>query len=995
MACAHTEFVEGCPDCAHTHVPPSLGKLTEATFNEVGADLSRPPEKGTQVGRYVLLDQVGEGGMGFVFAAYDPELNRRVAIKLLRLERRDPRKVTAGQTRMLREAQAMAQLSDPHVVPVYDVGTYRDGVFLAMEFVEGQTLADWIRERAKHPWRQMLTVLRDAGAGLAAAHKAGLIHRDFKPANVLIGSDGRARVGDFGLARAENALPLLTPVPGMVPAVTEESLNVAVTPSLSLTPGGHTPSGALSTPLTVAGTMMGTPGYMAPEQYAGGAVNAGSDQFSFCVSLYEALYGARPFQASDVHRIADLVAKGQMLPPPKDTPVPSWVWHILQRGLAADPAKRFASMEALLAELGKDPAQERRRWMAVAAGVVLVAAAAVGARAYVVKQNQLCQGAAKKLAGAWDPATAESTHKALEATKLPYIPATWTSVRARLDEYAQRWTDTYVDACEATRRRGEQSEQVMDLRMQCLDDSRLDLAALTALFQKADAKIAENAVKATLSLPDLARCSDPAALREPVPMPTDTAVRAKINAAQEQLAQANTLFRAGKLKDARKAVEALMGPADTLGYPPLAARSYRLLADLEATLSSRSSSKAREWYERAFREAEAAHLDGIATAVLLEFSNEAVSDHGKIAEAKLFAELGHGTIARLRKPESYLVDWEAELGQIAHGEGKVDESIEHTQRALALAEPLNDPLVVSRVETELGWYYVDKGDLTHAQQQLEKALALREKLVGPDHPYVLQSLNALVRETATAGHFEEAMRYTQRTMALIDRVFGPEDARHCMMQSNLANVYLEWGDHAEDALREARAAAALCPKVLGADNPQYPAVLSIFGEALREAGHPQEALVQHRAAMEAFDRIHSTMPALSCLPFMGMAADDLAMNKGKDALVLAKQAVKCLNEGKVEGPNQSEALKVLGQAQLKLGDLPAAVASLSRVVALRTIAKEDPASIAEAKFLLAQAQWKTDRPGAAALAQDAERVYEERGKSVEVKQIKAWRVAHR
>jgi serine/threonine protein kinase len=240
-----------------------------------------PLARGTQVGRYVLLDAVGSGGMGVVYAAYDPELDRKVAIKLLRFDRLGSEAGERDRLRLQREAQAIARLSHPNVVHVYDVGTFGDQVFVAMEFVAGRTLRQWAEEEPR-PWREVVDRFALAGRGLAAAHAAGLIHRDFKPDNVLLGDDGRVRVVDFGLARPA----------GQQPA-----------PEGERTPSG----GTLAHPLTEWGVVVGTPAYMAPEQLRGEASDERSDQLSFCVSLYETLYGERPFpggSSSPGHRSA-------------------------------------------------------------------------------------------------------------------------------------------------------------------------------------------------------------------------------------------------------------------------------------------------------------------------------------------------------------------------------------------------------------------------------------------------------------------------------------------------------------------------------------------------------------------------------------------------------------------------------------------------------------------------------------------------------------------
>jgi len=301
---------------------------------------------GDRVGRYLVLSTLGAGGMGVVFAAYDPHLDRKVALKLLRAgityNTKDAR------ARLRREAQAIAQLSHPNVVNVYDVGTTDDGdLYIAMEFVEGDTLTTWLKNYPR-TWREILDVFVQAARGLIAAHGVGLLHRDFKPDNVLVGGDGRVRVTDFGLARSL-----------MVP---EEQIK----PRPDSTP--------LSVDLTATGTVLGTPRYMAPEQLTGPDIDARADQFAFCVALYEALYGTHPLRGATSVGMLEQGERAQ--PPPEGTKVPATLGRTVMRGLDRDRTKRYASMIAMINELAPPPPRQTLRYGVLAlAGVLLVGGA--------------------------------------------------------------------------------------------------------------------------------------------------------------------------------------------------------------------------------------------------------------------------------------------------------------------------------------------------------------------------------------------------------------------------------------------------------------------------------------------------------------------------------------------------------------------------------------------------------------------------------------------
>jgi serine/threonine protein kinase len=350
----------GCRDCralVAALAADSGDDSNATTFRDEPASVvttlpHRTPAIGDRVGRYLVLSSLGAGGMGVVFAAYDPNLGRKIALKLLRSGVAGSSK--DGRSRLQREAQAIAQLSHPNVVSVYDVGTTDDGdLYIAMEFVEGDTLTSWLRKypRAQH---EIIDVFVQAARGLASAHGVGLLHRDFKPDNVLVGFDGRVRVTDFGLARS-----VLAP---------EET---QVRPVMT----------ALNLALTATGTVLGTPRYMPPEQMTGADLDARSDQFSFCVALYEALYGLHPLRSGTS---AVMVEHGdQALPPPEATKVPAAIGRAVLRGLERERARRFPSMSALIDELVPPPRRAPVRY----AGLAIVAVIAVGGVAAVVAQQ--------------------------------------------------------------------------------------------------------------------------------------------------------------------------------------------------------------------------------------------------------------------------------------------------------------------------------------------------------------------------------------------------------------------------------------------------------------------------------------------------------------------------------------------------------------------------------------------------------------------------------
>ncbi|MDB4966544.1 MAG: serine/threonine protein kinase, partial [Myxococcales bacterium] len=398
--------------CWRPHPPGDYDESVTDTVDDVAARRSRRRllrktlDVGEMIGRYRIVSQLGAGGMGIVYRAHDADLGRDVALKL----------VTTGEeptdtlaSRLLREAQALAQLNHPNVVAVYDVGRVDGGVFLAMELVPGETGEVWIKSKPK--WREALAVFRDAGRGLAAAHEVGLVHRDFKPANLILGSDGRVRVLDFGLARAAQSgnsgeVAAIEPLGDEVATWSGIDSGAQPTRQRPATPAGDTPptseltreepssrrsaprkgpvlvtpipktpapnvpepisesrsSGRLlETPLTQVGAIVGTPPYMAPEQHLGAGCDARTDQFSFCVAFYQALYGERPFDGSNYAELSTNILKGNVRAAPASSDIPSWLRAIVMRGLEVAPENRWPTMDAILEAMANDPAARWRR----------------------------------------------------------------------------------------------------------------------------------------------------------------------------------------------------------------------------------------------------------------------------------------------------------------------------------------------------------------------------------------------------------------------------------------------------------------------------------------------------------------------------------------------------------------------------------------------------------------------------------------------------------
>ncbi|MES1164659.1 MAG: serine/threonine-protein kinase [Verrucomicrobiota bacterium] len=718
--------------------------------------------KGATVGRYVVLGLLGRGGMVEVYAAYDPDLDRKIALKLLRA--RGGSNDADGRTRLLREAQAIARLSHPNVVVVFDVGTFRESVFIAMEFVEGNTLGYWI-EAQNRSWREVLDVYVAAGRGLVAAHAAGLVHRDFKPENVMITKSGQVRVMDFGLAREQGAVADRRSAAQLAADVAEQAAALAeafesgvdgdATARLGSGDGGGTPStgsgGYLKLKLTQTGAMLGTPAYMAPEQFAGTGGDARTDQFSFCVALYEGLYRQRPFPGNNALTLMANVVAGTVSEPPPEARVPTWIRKILLRGLSTSPEGRFPSMTELLAALGQDPAVRRRRWVGAAAGVAVLLAATTGARRFVAGNHSLCAAGPDRAATAWSRDRRAAVERAFAATGSKNAPRALAGVSALMDEYVARWTGMYKETCEATHVRGEQSAEVLDLRMGCLGERLSSVRALGDVFMTADRAVVDNAVSAASALPALDRCADVEMLRAVVKPPDNPAVRAKVASLREEIAKVKALGDSGQCDKATSLGPTVVTAAKALAYLPVEAEANFAIGRLAETCIDPNRG--------------IGYLDDAAVAA------EASRDEQLYVEA---------TVTMAAFYADRLHDVRRARDAIRHGEAVLSRLPGHPGLEAWVAE---DKAIVAMTEGR----YEDA--ITFERRSLE----LRQQIYGPSHYEVSTGLNNLALDLHGLHRDVEAEPLLSRAVDMATNLFGPESTRTALFLMNQGEVLMSLG----------------------------------------------------------------------------------------------------------------------------------------------------------------------------------------------------------
>ncbi len=925
--------LEGCEACRQRHQSISSfafsktavgsSKDGQPTRVEGGGDSpGLTLQRGATLGRYVLLEKLGAGGMGEVFAAYDPQLDRKVALKFLRS---GALSAAEGKARLLREAQAMARLQHPNVIAVHDVGVFGERVFIAMEYVEGETLADWLR--ANRPWDEVVRVFAAAGAGLAAAHRAGLVHRDFKPDNVLIGADARPRVVDFGLARQSTATP--------APQSPEQPLSENVGDA------------SLANPLTRDGAVMGTPGYMAPEQIAGLATDARSDQFSFCIALWEGLFGKRPFSGATLRQHAQEINAGRFGPLPSDSRVPGWAIDAVRRGLAANPADRWPDMDALLKALRPRARGHVRRTVFVV-GLVLFSIAGIGYGVWTRQRLLVCGGSEQRLSGVWDAARKAKLREGFASSGLSYAVEAWGSTERALDAWSAEWAVTSRDVCEAAKLRKTDPPEITGLKTECLDDRLVRLQALLALFETPDHDVVNNAPAAARALERATTCAVSAGLRHRVLVDDrEKAAEALLNG---KLAEARALFAAGKYAaGAERLKQGLSADASPQGQ----AEAFLWLARLE--LKRGEPRLARLAHLTAAEQALKSGEAGLAARALSRlYASEGYDEGG--ADADAWGRLAAAAAARVPG------DWEVQV-ELGQNDGFVDirrkrfkAALADFERVLALQQQhLGDehPEVASTLNN-LGVVLTNLDRPADAVERYEESLRLHEKLEGEEHPNVALALHNLAVALKRMGKSVEARAAFERAVRLRRKALGFNHPDTLRSAQTLVKLLIAMGEleAARTLLDEVKETRTL---MYGADSAELLGVLELeadlylSGEFWREAldsASRHLALAQARGAAPRDTGLSLLEQALAWTQ-LGSWAD------AKKNLAELQRRV-AAGDGSIDDALLAEAL---GRLEMAQGHAPLAVPWLEKSVALRE--KSGPLSTARGELLLGKALMAT------------------------------------
>ncbi|MBK9754583.1 MAG: serine/threonine protein kinase [Nannocystis sp.] len=856
-----------------------------AASGDAARELALALAPGKSLGRFMILGALGEGGMALVLRAYDPELDRKVAIKVMRADLYGER-ASIGQQRMHREALALARLSHPNIVQVFEVGSLPGGVFIAMELVQGVNLRTWLKGQTRS-WREVVEVFRQAGAGLQAAHRAGIIHRDFKPDNVLVGDDGRVRVLDFGLARPEGEAELQERGPL---TFSQEQL------------------------VTQAGSLIGTPAYMAPEQHLGLPADARSDIFGFCVSLHEALHGRRPFVGETADEVRRRVLAGEITVGPREAGVPAWLRALVLRGLQLDPERRPASMDAVVAELSRDHAATLRRW-GVGAAFVGLLLGWVGT-SVVSSDRPRCDQVAARFVGVWDPGRRAEIGAALIGSRIGNAAATWARVAPALDAYAAAWVSESTARCLAE----DSGERVHnELGQLCLERRHAEFTALVEVLARSDAEIVEHAVEAVGQLVAPARCGDRASLAVTAAvLPPEDPVA--VAALRQRLVVVEAEERAGHDAAVLEDSSALVDEARALGYAPLLAEALLRRGSLLARGAAYAAADAA--LIEAYAAAEAAGDDLLrAEALLLRV--EVVGFN--MAQPDLVAAWVPAAIALVQRldPDSALEArmWTT-IGLTEHIARKYDLAEAHQRQALALLERVSaadDPQRIT-VLLHLGrtlWARGGDGEATIAV--LEEARRLAETVLGSEHPSLVMIYLNLAN--AYASQPDMLIMYYRKSLALGEKVLGPNHPSVAAALANLGNSLMHYGEFVE-ALANYRRAVDIYLATLGDAHPTTAMNICNLASALVAVKRVPEAHEWFARALAIYGRAHQGSQPEHALAIGGMGEAFAAEGRWEEARERAHRAFEvatAVNGGPTPWHvvnwqlNETEALQRLGR----------------------------------------------------------------------------------
>ena len=875
------EHIDGCQDCQTlvTHASRALG-------NRRDDDKMEP---GQRVGRYTLLGKVGRGNMGIVYGAYDPTLDRRVALKsILDLEDRK-----TAETRLRHEAQALAKLSHPNVVQIYEVLEDSGRTFLTMEYVAGATFSDWLGHRPRSP-DEIIQLLCAAGSGLNAAHQTGLVHRDFKPDNILVDDKDRPRVSDFGLARLIPALATATSAPMSQSQAWQSRDNKVIA---------------------------GTPAYMAPELFDGHEATAKSDQFAFAVVAYEALTGVHPFPAKSLKTLQAKLEGDPALPPAKaKAKIPTHILVALRRAMAKEPEERFVDLNELLETLGDGTHQPSRFFGALAIASVF---AVILGLWFAGKPAPICTGSTQLINQIWNPQKAKALAKGFRKTQVSYASQSARTVTTLLDSYRQRWISERKRACESTHLRREQSRRLLDRRMRCYDERLWEMRTLIDHFGKADKALVRRSVRAAASLTPVERCAA-AKVSAATDLPNSNTERRAVLSFREKLTHFRARQLAGDYKGARRQLEKAIGTsALAMAHEPSKADGLALLGDLHKKNGDRR--RAEDALREAVFAGESSGNHTAAAQASIKMMGVLQGDASRHREVEHWARHAEHALRRSQASEKLRGDLALARGNLQLNKGQNPTK----QYRLALERYRGE----NRQETpdaalalhNLAIAHALQGRLNRALTAHREALAIRRRLLGPRHPEVAESVHSLANVLNRMRRFRQAATLYNQAIAIATESLGASHPALGDFRGNLATTLMELGEFAaaERSLREAK---SVVEKSTGNETSDIGYILVNFGDLAARQGHTDKALNHYKQALKTWKRTLAAQHPDLAAAHLGLAEVHLKRGEQSLAKVNAKRALELV--GRQESVVAARSRFVL--AQLNYVENPKHATTLAR-----------------------------------------------------------------
>lgn len=937
----------------------------------VGATASGPSRspfvipQGSKISRFVVLSRLGSGSMGVVYSAYDPELDRKVALKLLRpgLASKPEESQAIARKRLLREAQALAKLSHPNVITIHDVGLHRKNVWLAMEYIDGETFRQWLK--TPRTWREVVGTLIAAGRGLAAAHRANLMHRDFKPDNIMVDRDGRVRVMDLGLARASDEL----------------EPPVEVDPDLELNHSND--SDLLSAQVTRVGSLLGTPPYMSPEQLKSEPYDARADIFAFCVTLWEALFGKRPFSGSTYMALTTNVLKCKFDEPPARPRVPAWLRKICLKGFAAAD-DRWQSMTPVLEALERGLARDRWRRGFVVAGAGALACAAFAGYWQLKRVQALnaCEVHAREIETTWNADVRGKLHASLIATGSPNAEATFSRLTPILDDHRTAWQTVRRDICEFETVEYTWDPELVQKATWCLEQRRIALDALIALLLDVDSDSIHKAVASASRVRRAGPCAEPFYLHTMPPAPTD---RENIRPVVQQLFAANASRGAGRFNEAHERAEQALAAATELDWPPLTAQAYQTLGTALQQLGQYAESEAA--LEEAFILASTIDAHEIAASTGISLIETVGLRLARTQDGLRWWRLTQASIEHLQAQtkmiyQGFGLDLLAGLhyqqGEYEQARDTVEKSLELRRQALGEIHPSYASGLLN-----LAFVHLELGDHQQAVVLGKKALTLKQQVHGEHHPSVGHALAAVATLLSIEGDHEGAKQNLEDGLAIQRGAVAKNSPVLTDTLNNLGLAYHALGEE-KQAIARIRESLAISREAFGEQHVRVAGSLEAWVAIEIDLKRYRRAKKRIQTVLEMREKLQKPNH-----PDVGGARIKLGTiywhtGKYDRAEIEFKRALDIWsNSLGEEHVRLAEAWTGLARIALERQEFAQALELAQRAIARRQQARARPLQLAESQFLLARAlaahNPEHDLAKARTLAVDARRTFQRVG----------------